>query len=122
MKRKKQSLPIDTNTAERYEWGDNCEGWHLLNTNDLSIIKECMPKGGTEELHYHKNVIQFFYVLSGTATFLLDETTHLLSTGQGITVQPMQSHSISNRAEEDLFMMVISSPHADSDRINIHPL
>jgi len=33
----------NTNNAEHYLWGDNCDGWHLLKTDSLSIIQENMP-------------------------------------------------------------------------------
>ena len=29
-------------TADHYTWGNNCDGWHLVRTPDLSIIEELM--------------------------------------------------------------------------------
>lgn len=119
--KKEVTLPIDITTAESYTWGAQCTGWHLLNSNELSIIQESIPVGGSEILHYHKNVIQFFYILSGWASFQLEDVTHILKANQGIQIQPMQSHSIANHGTTDLSLLVISSPHSHSDRINITP-
>lgn len=30
---------ISINNAEHYQWGDACEGWHLLAGDDLSVIE-----------------------------------------------------------------------------------
>lgn len=120
--KKATTQPIDITQAESYSWGEECEGWHLMNTEDLSIIQESIPVGASETLHYHKNSVQFFYVLSGTASFELEEVTHIVQANQGIQVQPMQSHSIANNGDEELKLLVISSPHSHSDRINIKPI
>lgn len=50
-----------------YPWGENCHGWHLVKTDDLSVIEELVPPGSFEARHYHKQSTQFFYVLSGVA-------------------------------------------------------
>jgi len=31
---------ISTDNAEHYIWGDGCDGWHLVKTSTLSVIKE----------------------------------------------------------------------------------
>ena len=58
--------------AEHYIWGGNCDGWHLLNRDDMSVIQERVPCGGTEIMHYHNLSRQFFYVLEGEVTFVVD--------------------------------------------------
>lgn len=49
--------------AEHYIWGAHCEGWHLVKTDDLSIIQERMPPGTAEKRHYHQHAQQFFFIL-----------------------------------------------------------
>ena len=58
--------------AEHYKWGQNCDGWHLLKSNDLSVIQENMPPQTAEVLHYHEKTQQVFYILSGIASFEID--------------------------------------------------
>jgi hypothetical protein len=36
-----------TENAENYKWGNNCDGWHLLKSDSLSVIQERMPAGTT---------------------------------------------------------------------------
>jgi hypothetical protein len=36
-------MKISKLNAEHYIWGDQCDGWHLVSTSDLSIIQERMP-------------------------------------------------------------------------------
>ena len=30
----------DINNTEHYNWGEACDGWHLLKTDSLSVIQE----------------------------------------------------------------------------------
>jgi mannose-6-phosphate isomerase-like protein (cupin superfamily) len=60
--------PASAKNAEHYLWGDGCDGWHLLNRDDVSVIQERMPLGTSEQMHYHKIARQFFFVLDGRAT------------------------------------------------------
>ncbi len=46
--------------SEHYVWGNNCDGWHLLKTDSLSIIQENMPPNTHENLHFHSHAQQFF--------------------------------------------------------------
>ncbi len=38
-------MKISKETAAHYVWGDHCDGWRLVNGQDLSIIHEKMPPG-----------------------------------------------------------------------------
>jgi hypothetical protein len=49
-----------TDNTEHYIWGDNCDGWHLLKSDSLSIIQEKMPAQTSEGLHFHNTAQQFF--------------------------------------------------------------
>ncbi len=60
---------MDKQTAQHYQWGDNCESWVLVDTEGLSVKQETMPGGMKENLHFHVNAQQFFFILKGTATF-----------------------------------------------------
>lgn len=64
---------IDTENTKHYTWGKNCDGWHLLDSETLSIIQERMPANTEESLHFHKLSQQFFFILKGTATFEMNE-------------------------------------------------
>ena len=105
--------------AEHYTWGDNCDGWHLLKTDSLSVIREKMPPGTSEQLHFHQHAQQLFYILSGVATFEVDGKTTVIKAGESIHIPKTLEHCIANRSDKDLEFLVISEPKAHGDRINL---
>lgn len=111
--------PTDINSAEHYEWGDQCDGWHLLKQADLSVIQERVPPGAAEIMHLHLHARQFFYVLSGTATLEFDGRRQSFTSGQGVHVPPGVPHRFANHGETDVVFLVISSPSTAGDRINL---
>ena len=108
---------IDNQTAEHYYWGNNCDGWHLLKSEDLSIIQERVPPGCSETMHYHKKSFQFFYILSGKCTLKVGDKIFELRAQQGCPVPPMIPHQLLNEGSEDLHFLVISSPKSHDDKV-----
>jgi len=106
--------------AEHYWWGEKCEGWHLVKSQELSIIQELMPPGTAEQKHFHQTAFQFFYILKGTATFELENEIIEVSENEGINIKPGIKHQIKNQTESDLEFIVISQPTTRGDRIDIH--
>ncbi len=107
---------VSRESAEHYLWGEVCHGWHLLNSEGLSVIEEQVPPGGSETLHYHELAHQFFYVLSGEATMELERQQIVIGTRQGLSIPPKVSHRLENRGTETLSFLVISSPRSHGDR------
>jgi len=109
----------DNDNSDHYIWGEICEGWHFVKTESLSVIREKMPKGTQEEKHFHARALQFFYILSGEATFEIDEELYIIKENQGITIKPKEKHKIMNNTDFDLKFLLISNPPSQSDRINV---
>ncbi len=109
---------VSIKNAKHYPWGDQCHGWHLLDSPALSVIQERMPPGASEQLHYHQFAQQLFYILSGVAEFTVDGTRLTLVAGESITIKPNQVHGLKNPTELDLLFLVISQPRSHGDRIN----
>lgn len=109
-------MPISTSTAEHYTWGQNCDGWHLVRTPELSIIEERMPPGTSEVRHYHAHARQFFYVLEGELQMEMDGENHTLRTGEGIEIAPGQTHQAINRSGSPVRFLVVSQPPSHGDR------
>jgi quercetin dioxygenase-like cupin family protein len=103
--------------AEHYLWGQACDGWHLLATDDLSVIEERMPPGSFEQRHFHTHSRQFFYVLDGETTLELDGITHRLQRGEGLHIPPEIAHQVRNDGTADARFIVISAPKAHGDRV-----
>ena len=108
---------ISVSNAPHYKWGNNCDGWHLVQTEKLSVIQERVPHGCAEVRHHHEHAEQFFFVLSGTATIEVDGKVHQLESQQGIHVAAGVSHQLSNQHQEDLVFVVTSTPPSHGDRV-----
>lgn len=107
---------VSTANAAHYVWGRQCDGWHLLEGDDLSVIEERMPSGTAEVRHRHARSRQFFYVLEGEATLEFDGVNHRLVAGQGLHVPPGAAHQMRNESEAELRFLVVSSPRSHGDR------
>lgn len=105
--------------AEHYNWGENCHGWHLLDSGSLSVISEKMPAGASEELHYHANSQQVFYILSGQATFETDGEIVCVSAHESLHIPSRTWHRVRNKSKGNLTFLVVSEPKVQGDRIEL---
>ena len=100
--------PASKHTAEHYAWGEGCDGWHLLKSDNLSVIQESMPPGTAEVPHYHRHSRQFFFIPEGDSR---------LCAGEGVHIAPGIMHQVSNAATAPSHFLVISSPPSHGDRV-----
>ena len=107
---------VDRASAPHYNWGTGCDGWRLVDRDDLSVIEERVPPGGCEEWHVHDQARQFFYVLAGRAEMRTAVTTTLLSPGVGVEVPPGLAHQFANVGDSDAVFLVTSTPTTRGDR------
>ncbi|MGO4699780.1 cupin domain-containing protein [Dyella sp. 2RAB6] len=107
---------VSTANAPHYTWGQQCDGWHLLQGFDLSVIEERMPPGAVEERHRHVRSRQFFYVLEGEAVLELEGVAHRLAAREGLHVPPGAAHQMRNETGGELRFIVVSSPKSHGDR------
>jgi len=117
-----QLRPVSAATAEHYAWGNNCDGWHLVKDQKLSVIEEQMPSGTSEVLHYHGRSRQFFFVLSGEAVMDVDGQQVRLTVRDGIHVPPGVRHQIRNVSTRPVRFLVISQPPSHGDRVVVEEL
>jgi mannose-6-phosphate isomerase-like protein (cupin superfamily) len=111
-------MVISIQNAEHYIWGEVSEGWHLLKRDDMSIIQERVPAGGSEVMHHHNVSRQFFYILEGQGTMAFEDRAVVLEKGQGLEIAPQVKHQFQNRSNADVHFLVISMPATRGDRIN----
>jgi mannose-6-phosphate isomerase-like protein (cupin superfamily) len=128
------------NPLSHYVWGDNCDGWNLVDKAELSVKMERMPPHTAEQEHFHQRARQFFFILKGTATFVFVEgvgpvvdaktvenaetvegveTRIEVKAQQGLEVPAGLRHRILNESEQDLEFILCSQPSTAGDRINI---
>jgi len=105
--------------TEHYNWGGSCDSWVLLNSESLSIKQETMPPNSQEQLHFHKNAQQFFFILKGKATFIVDEEVFEVIENSGFHITPSKKHLIKNQSDFDLEFLVISNPSTNNDRFAV---
>ena len=113
-----KKTPISTGTAPHYQWGEGCDGWHLVRTDALSVIEERMPPKTAERRHLHRHARQFFYVLGGELTMEVEGEEHLLRPRDGIEIAPGHAHRAFNRSGDDVRFLVTSQPPSHGDRID----
>ncbi|HXB93241.1 MAG TPA: cupin domain-containing protein [Puia sp.] len=119
---------------QHYIWGDQCDGWNFVDQPGLSVKMERMPPHTAEQLHFHRQARQFFYILKGTATFLFAwteaptesdsgpvaaERQIIVYKEQGLEIPPGQWHRILNEGDGDLEFLLCSQPSTAGDRTNV---
>jgi len=112
-------MVVSIESAEHYIWGEICDGWHLLKRDDMSVIRERVPAGGAEVMHYHTKARQFFYVLEGEGAMECEDKVIVLKKGQGIEIAPGVKHRFRNQSNADVHFLVISVPPTGGDRVNL---
>lgn len=112
-------MVVSIENSEHYVWGEICDGWHLLNREEISIIQERVPAGGAEVMHFHNTARQFFYILDGEGTMVFENHQVMLQKGQGVEIGPHIKHKFENRSARDVHFLVISVPPAKGDRVNL---
>jgi mannose-6-phosphate isomerase-like protein (cupin superfamily) len=112
------SSPASRENAPHYIWGEVCDGWHLLQNSNLSVIEERVPPGASEVPHHHTHAQQFFYILEGRAVMELAGQPILLRAGQGIAIPPGVVHRFCNDSDSEVRFLTISQPPSHGDRIN----
>lgn len=112
-------MVISIENAEHYIWGKVCDGWRLLQRNEMSVIQERVPARAAEVMHYHNSARQFFYILEGEGVMIFEEREVVLREGQGIEIDPQVKHQFKNQSNADVHFLVISVPSTKDDRINV---
>ncbi|MDP5147516.1 cupin domain-containing protein [Shewanella sp. ULN5] len=103
--------------SEHYNWGEGCDGWHLVKSPQLSVIQERVPVGLCEVTHYHEKAEQFFFVLSGVATLIVEGKAHSLNPTEGFHVKANTTHQLKNDGDQELVFIVTSTPPSHGDRV-----
>jgi mannose-6-phosphate isomerase-like protein (cupin superfamily) len=106
------------NYLSHYKWGQDCDGWNLVDEESISVKQERMPSGATETIHYHNTAQQFFYILKGMAEVEVENKTFQINVGEGLNIKSGITHRIFNSGKEDLEFILCSTPSTVNDRVN----
>ena len=110
------TAPTSRASAPHYRWGIDCDGWHLVQADALSVIEERIPAGRSDGRHAHARARQFFYVLRGTLTLECVGGPHTLMAGMGLEVAPGLAHQARNASDGPVDFLVVSQPPSHGDR------
>lgn len=108
---------VSRENAEHYNWKEVCDGWHFVQRDDLSVIAEKMPPHTAEDMHYHRQARQFFYILSGQATMRFADREVILNAGEGVEIEPNEAHQMVNCSDTEIEFLVVSMPKAHGDKV-----
>jgi len=106
---------IDKETANCYQWGNNCNNWILVDTPAISVKQEKIPAGAKERLHFHSKAQQLLFIRKGAATFYYEGKKEMILEQQDAT----KNHYISNETSTQLEFSLVSQPKTGNDRINV---
>ncbi len=116
----KEHTKITLGNAEQYKWGNAGKGWLLANSEQGNVAERRLAPGVKEIKHYHRRSWQFFYVLSGEGTMVVNGEEILLRSNESIEIDPGQHHQFINSGEEDdLLFLVFSAPSSYQDRVEV---
>ncbi|MRT25589.1 cupin domain-containing protein [Enterobacteriaceae bacterium RIT697] len=110
---------ISKDNAEHYVWGDDCDGWYLLNRPDMLVIHEQMPPCTFEKRHFHSVSRQFFFVITGILSMELEGEIHNIRALQGLEIPPGSKHQARNDTGSPVEFIVISHPTTRGDRSDL---
>jgi mannose-6-phosphate isomerase-like protein (cupin superfamily) len=110
---------VSKHNAEHYKWGNDSDGWRLLNKKETSLIQEKMLPGTSEKKHFHVISRQFFFVLEGNASIETEEEIINLQKHEGIEIPPGTRHRFFNSSLKPVEFLVISVPSTLNDRTDV---
>ena len=97
--------------GKSYDWAQ--DHIHVKATCDLSdgrvtLVEDRLKPGFVLARHYHKKMIEIFYVLEGSVQFTFDDETVIAAPGTTLSVPPELWHEV--RSPEGARLLTIFSP------------
>lgn len=110
-------VPISRENAPHYVWGDNCDGWHLLQESNLSVIEERMPRRHLRgaSLPHERSAVFLHFIRQ--AVMETNNEQILLLAGEGVAIPLRTRQQFRNHSEEPVRFLVISQPSSYGDRV-----
>ena len=66
--------------------------------------------------HYHRSTEEFFYIITGSATILMDKEWKVYPAGSAVVVPRMTVHGYSNESDERIKLLVAFCPAHDFEQ------
>jgi mannose-6-phosphate isomerase-like protein (cupin superfamily) len=75
--------------------------------------------GDTLGAHYHREVEEVFYFVSGTPKMIVNEKEYRVKVGDAFRIEPEERHDIINDTKDCTKMVFIKSPYLPEDKVSI---
>jgi mannose-6-phosphate isomerase-like protein (cupin superfamily)/N-acetylglutamate synthase-like GNAT family acetyltransferase len=108
-----------TESGEHYFWGAGSEGWRLVRSAELSLVRERIPAGLGEVSHHHLHSRQVFIVLAGRLRVTLGSSVVEVGPQQTLEIPPLVQHEVRNPYQADAIFLLASAPSSEGDRVDI---
>jgi mannose-6-phosphate isomerase-like protein (cupin superfamily) len=102
-------------TYER-PWGYNRSVLYLPDDKSVEFVEIDMAPGQETRPHYHERVTEHFYIVRGSAKFIINDRTYEVSEGDFVVVKPLERHKIV-AGSEGVKILAVKKPGEEEDRI-----
>ena len=91
-------------SSDNRPWGS----WHVLDEADGFKVKRIVVSPGSRlSLQKHRFRAEHWFVVAGTATCTVGDSTVVLEPGQAVDIAVGQAHRIANQGEETLVIIEV---------------
>lgn len=80
-----------------------------------SLAEATVPAGSSTQRHYHQASEEFYFILEGSGTMEIDDSTLEIGPGDAILIPPGSRHKISAPAVTLRFLCCCAPPYAHED-------
>ena len=108
---------IDEKDRE-YRFGDSGPKYLMKGPRSNFAVVQ-FQAGQDFKAHYHNIMEENFYILEGKIDIEVDGTTHTLTQGQMIHIEPKEVHYVINRYDKTAKMISTLAPFQESDKIEV---
>ena len=108
---------IDEKDRE-YRFGDSGPKYLMKGPRSNFAVVQ-FQAGQDFKAHYHNIMEENFYILEGKIDIEVDGTTHTLTQGQMIHIEPKEVHYVINRYDKTVKMISTLAPFQESDKVEV---
>lgn len=77
---------------------------------NCSLAEETLPPGCAVTPHYHREIEEVYYVVSGSGAMTVGDETRQVHAGDSIYVPRGQRHSLANNGTEPIKLILVCGP------------
>jgi mannose-6-phosphate isomerase-like protein (cupin superfamily) len=77
---------------------------------NCSLAEETLPPGCAVTPHYHREIEEVYYVVSGSGEMTVGDETRQVATGDAVYVPRGRRHSIANNGTEPIKLILVCGP------------